>query len=160
MPPTEGWPEFNGVKYLRDMKNSQWIGIAGALVLIGACFLPWAYFPDLKKEFTGFFSEQNIYGRPGKILVFFAVIDILLFLVRRVWAKRANILVAAMTFAFSVKSYMLFTACYRGICPERRAGLFLVMGGAVIVFVSSLLPDLPVREKDAGGKAGVVRERK
>jgi hypothetical protein len=134
--------------YLRGMKNSQWIGIAGALVVIGACFLPWAYYPDLQKEFTGYFSEQNIYGRPGKILTFFVVIDILLFLVPRVWAKRANILAAAMGFAFTVKSYILFTACYRGICPERRVGLFLVLGGAVIVLAASLLPDLPVRDKE------------
>lgn len=129
------------------MRNSQWIGIAGALVVIGACFLPWAYFPDLQKEFTGFFSEQNIYGRPGKILIFFVGIDIILFLIPRVWAKRANLLVAAMAFAFSVKSYILFTACYRGICPERRAGIFLVLGGALIVLVASLLPDLPLRER-------------
>jgi hypothetical protein len=130
------------------MKNSKWVGLVGALIVIGACFLPWAYYPDLQKEFTGFFSEQNIYGRPGKIVTFFAVIDILLFLVPRVWAKRANILVAAMGFAFSVKSYILFTGCYRGICPERRAGIFLVLGGAVIILVASLLPDLPVRNKE------------
>jgi len=130
------------------MKNSQWIGIAGALLMTGACFLPWAYYPDLQKEFTGFFSEQNIYGRPGKVFAFFAVIDIALFLIPRVWAKRANILVAAMAFAFGVKSYILYTACYRGICPERRAGIFLVVSGAVIVLIASLLPDLPVKEKE------------
>lgn len=130
------------------MKNSQWIGIAGALLMVGACFLPWAYYPDLHKEFTGFFSQQNIYGRPGKVLTFFAVIDIILFLIPRVWAKRANILVAAMALAFGVKSYILYTACYRGICPGYRAGIFLVVAAAVIVLVASLLPDLPVRNKE------------
>jgi hypothetical protein len=37
------------------MKYSQWTGIVAALLLIAACFMPWAYFPDLGKNFTGFF---------------------------------------------------------------------------------------------------------
>jgi len=53
------------------MKYSQWIGVIAALLLIGACFMPWAYFPDLDKEFTGFFSQGNIYGKPGKVIIFF-----------------------------------------------------------------------------------------
>lgn len=130
------------------MKNSQWLGIAAALLMIGACYLPWAYYPDLQKEFTGFFSEQNMYGRPGKVFIFFGGINFILFLIPRVWAKRTNILFGAMALAFAVKSYILYTACYRGICPERRAGIFLVVAGAAIVFIASLLPDLPVKEKE------------
>jgi hypothetical protein len=130
------------------MKNSQWIGVAGALLMIGACFMPWAYYPDIQMEFTGFFSQQNIYGRPGKIIAFFALINIVLFVIPRVWAKRTNILAAAMVFAFGIKSYVLYTACYRGICPARRAGIFLVVLGALIVLITSLLPDLPVRDKN------------
>ena len=128
------------------MKYSQWIGIAAALLLIGACFLPWAYYPDLQKEFTGFFSEGNAYGRSGKIFVFFSVVEIVLFLIPKVWAKRANILVAAMTIAFGVKSYILFTACYRGICPDKRLGIFLVLIAPFIILVAAVLPDLPVKE--------------
>jgi hypothetical protein len=130
------------------MKYSQLLGIAGAVLMLAACFMPWAYYPDLQKEFTGFFSEQNIYGRPGNVMAFFAVIEIFLFLIPRVWAKRANILVAAMAFAFSIKSYVLYTACYRGICPERRAGIFLVVLGALMALAASLLPNLPLKEKE------------
>jgi hypothetical protein len=129
------------------MKYSQWIGVAAGLLLIGACFMPWAYFPDVQKNFTGFFSEKNIYGRPGKVLIFFCVIQIVLFLLPKVWAKRANILVSAMTIAFAVKSFILYTACYKGICPDKRAGIFLVLGMAVIMLVASFLPDLPVKEE-------------
>jgi hypothetical protein len=129
------------------MKYSQWIGIAAALLLIGACFLPWAYYPDLQKEFTGFFSEGNAYGRSGKVFVFFGVVEIVLFLIPKVWAKRANILVAAMTIAFGVKSYILFTACYRGICPDKRLGIFLVLFVPFILLAATVLPDLPVKEE-------------
>jgi len=128
------------------MKYSQWIGIAAALLLIGACFLPWAYFPDLQKEFTGFFSEGNAYGRPGKVFVFFAVVAIGFFLTPKIWAKRANIFVSAMTIAFGLKSYILYTACYRGICPDKRLGIFLVLLVPVILLIAAVSPSLPVKE--------------
>lgn len=121
--------------------------MAAAIVVIIACFVPWAYYPDLHEEFTGFFSQQNRYGRPGKVLIVFAVVDILFFLVPRIWAKRANLFTSAVTLAWGIKSYMLYTACYSGICPERRLGIFLVLGGAAIVLAASLLPDLSVKEE-------------
>jgi hypothetical protein len=130
------------------MKYSQWIGIAAALLLIAACFMPWAYFPDLGKDFTGFFSEKNIYGRPGKVLIFFSVVEILLFAVPRVWAKRANIFVTVLAIAFAIKSYILYTSCYGGICPDKRVGVFVVLGSAIITLLAALLPDLPVRTEE------------
>jgi hypothetical protein len=130
------------------MKYSQWIGIAAALLLIAACFMPWAYFPDLGKDFTGFFSEKNIYGRPGKVLIFFSVVEILLFTVPRVWAKRANIFVTVLAIAFAIKSYILYTSCYGGICPDKRVGIFMVLGSAIIALLAALLPDLPVRAEE------------
>ena len=129
------------------MKHSQWIGVGAAVLVIVGCFLPWAYFPDLREDFTGLFSEQNRYGRPGKVLVVFCGVEILLFLIQKIWAKRANLFIGAVTLAWSIKSYMLYTACYKGICPERRLGIFLVLGGAAIALVASLLPDLSVREE-------------
>ena len=128
------------------MKYSQWTGIVAALLIIAACFMPWAYFPDLGKDFTGFFSEKNIYGRPGKVLIFFSVIEIVLFAIPKVWAKRANILVSALTIAFAVKSYILYTSCYGGLCPDKRVGIFLMLGATLITLIAALVPDLPVKE--------------
>src|ERR1700743_844844 len=105
------------------MKYSQWIGILAVFLLAGACFMPWAYYPDLGKEFTGFFSEKNIYGRPGKVFMFLGGAHILFYLIPRIWDKRANMFVAALTFAFCIKSYILYTSCYQGFCPEKRAGI-------------------------------------
>ena len=129
------------------MKYSQWIGIAAALLLVAACYMPWAYFPDLGKEFTGFFSEQNRYGRPGRVLTFSSLAMMLLFLIPKVWAKRTNMVVAAITIAFAIRSYILFTACYRGICPEKRIGVFLVLLAAAATLAATLLPDLAVRQE-------------
>ncbi len=132
------------------MKHSQWIGIAAVLLLVAACFMPWAYFPDLQKNFTGFFSEKNMYGRPGKVLIFFGVVEIFLFAMPKVWAKRANILVTALAFAFAVKSYILYTSCYGGLCPDKKPGIFLVLAASLITLLAALLPDLALKEEQTG----------
>jgi hypothetical protein len=129
------------------MKHSQWIGIGAAILLVAACFMPWAFFPSLGKEFTGFFSEQNTYGRPGRPLTVLCMAMILLFAIPRIWAKRANILVAAITLAFTIRCYILYTSCYNGICPEKKPGIFIALAAAVVTMVMSLLPDLPVRQE-------------
>jgi hypothetical protein len=130
------------------MKYSQWIGIAAAIVLVVACFMPWAYFPDIDKEFTGFFSERNAYGRPGKLLVSFSVIAVILFLIPRIWAKRLNLFIGALTFAFALRNFLLFIACYRGTCPQVRPALYLVLICPMIITVMAALPDdLSVKKK-------------
>ena len=129
------------------MKYSQWIGVTASLLLIIACFIPWTYYPDLQKNFTGFFSEMNRYGRPGKVLVFLGVIALILFLVPRIWAKRVNMLLGAVTLAFSLKSYILFVSCYRGICPDKKAGIYLILIAPVVMVLSSVLTDIKLKEK-------------
>jgi len=133
------------------MKNSQWFGIAAAVLVVVASFMPWAYFPSLNEVFTGFFSQGNSYGRPGKALVFISVIEIVFFLIPKIWAKRANIFVAAVGLAWGFKCFYLYTACYRGDCPEKRLGLFLMFGGTIIALVATLLPNVPVKQ-DAGSE--------
>ena len=130
------------------MKYSQWIGIAAVFLMVGACFMPWAYYPDLQKNFTGFFSEGNHYGRPGKFLMILGGIAIICFLIPKVWAKRLNLLVSAIIIAYAVKSFVLFTSCYNsGICPEKLAGIWIMLGSAAIVLLMALLPDTQVKSK-------------
>ncbi len=130
------------------MKYSNYIGVLAAVLLIIACFLPWAYYPDINQHFTGFFSEQNRYGRPGKALLFLAVFAIVLFLVQKIWAKRLNMVMAALTLAFSVRCFMLFSACYRGICPEKEIGIYLIIITSVVMIIASVLPYMKLKEGD------------
>lgn len=128
------------------MKYSNYIGVLAAIVMIIACFLPWAYYPDLSKSFTGFFSEQNRYGKPGKALVFFAVFTIVLFMMPRVWAKRLNMVMAALALAFSVRCFMLFSTCYRGICPEKETGIYLIVIASIVMIIASVLPYVKLKD--------------
>ena len=129
------------------MKHSQWIGIIALVLLVGSCFLPWTYYPDLKKTFTGFFSENNLYGKPGKVFIFLACIALLCFLFNRVWAKRLNFFVCAVIVAYAFRTFIVFSGCYRGICPEKKGGLWLMIVAAILSLIMAMIPDIKVITK-------------
>jgi hypothetical protein len=130
------------------MKYSQWVGMACAIILVAACFFPWTFHPDLNKHFTGFFSEQNMYGRPGKLVVIFSSIAFVMYALPKVWAKRVNWLVCAILAAYALKTYILFTACYRGICPVKQPAIYIVLIVPLLMLTAAILPQF--RSKQPG----------
>jgi hypothetical protein len=129
------------------MKYFNTVGIAASCLLIMACFLPWTYYPDLNKTFTGFFSEGNAYGKPGKVFIFLSVLAIIFFIVPKIWAKRANMLVGALILAYGIKTYILFTSCYRGDCPNKKEGIFMILLLPIIMIIATLIPDLNLKKE-------------
>lgn len=123
------------------MKYSQWIGIAVTILLVISCFFNWTYHPDLNKHFTGFFSEANIYGKPGNVFIFFACFAIVFFAVPKVWAKRWNFLFAGLILAYGIKSFILYTGCYNGICPVKQPGIWVMLISSLGVMLMAVLPD-------------------
>ena len=129
------------------MKFSQWIGIASGILLILSGFMNWTWYPDIHKYFTGFVSENNIYGKPGKIFIYLTTVAILFFAIPRIWAKRWNVLICTIIVAFAIKTYILYTSCYRGICPVKQPGIWIMGASAAIILLCALLPDLKIKEK-------------
>jgi hypothetical protein len=129
------------------MKFSQWIGIASGILLILSGFMNWTWYPDIHKYFTGFVSENNIYGKPGKIFIYLTTVAILFFAIPRIWAKRWNVLICTIIVAFAIKTYILYTACYRGVCPVKQPGIWIMGASAAIILLCALLPDLKINEK-------------
>lgn len=129
------------------MKYSQWIGIAAAIILVIACFLPWTYHPDLNKNFTGFFSESNIYGKPGNVFIVLSAIAIIFFIIQRIWSKRWNILFCAIVLAYAIKSFIVFSGCYRGICPDKKAGLWIMLLSSIVMLLMTLFPDIKLKDE-------------
>lgn len=134
------------------MRYSKQIGITACILLIIACFLPWGFYADINKVFTGFFSERNMYGKPGKYLTFFAVISIILILTPRIWAKRTHMFFAAISFGYAIKTYVLFTGCYNAYCPEKRVGIYLMMLSCIVILLVSIFPDLKINSVKEGSK--------
>lgn len=129
------------------MKYSQMIGIAAAIILVIAGFLPWTFHPDLNKNFTGFFSENNIYGKPGRVFIVVSIVAIVFFAIRRVWAKRWNMFICAIILSYAIKSFIVFSGCYRGICPDKKAGLWLMLLSAITMMIMALYPDIKLKEE-------------
>ncbi|HEV8082899.1 MAG TPA: hypothetical protein VGP55_06845 [Chitinophagaceae bacterium] len=126
------------------MKYYKVIGLLACALMILSCFLPWAYYADLNKTFNGFFSEQNNYGKPGKFFVFFAIVSMALINTSKVWAKRVHLFLSALNIGYLIKTYILFTSCYNTYCPEKRAGLYLLILSSVVIMVVSIFPDLKI----------------
>lgn len=129
------------------MKYYKIIGFAAAVLVIISCFLPWAYYSDIDKHFTGFFSYQNMYGKPAKAFIFLALVSVILISINKIWAKRTLLFVTAVNVAYLIKTYVLFTSCYSGVCPQKEYGIFLLIIGVVGLIVSALFPDTKLVEK-------------
>jgi hypothetical protein len=130
------------------MKYYKIFGLLACIALAVSCFLPWAYYPDLHKSFTGFFSEQNIYGKPGKVFIFFAVVSVILILIDKIWAKRALVLFAVLNIGYLLKTYVIFTSCYSAYCPDKQYGLYFLIISCLALLVVSIFPNLKVDIKE------------
>jgi hypothetical protein len=126
------------------MKYSKWIGMLACLLLVAVCFMPWTYHADVGKNFTGFFSQNGAYGKPGRYFVFFSLLSIALIWLQKIWAQRFLLFVAGLMLAYAVKTYILYTSCYNAYCPEKRGGIFLMLALTVIIFAISLFPDIKI----------------
>ncbi|MEP6583612.1 MAG: hypothetical protein ABJA90_05080 [Ginsengibacter sp.] len=126
------------------MKYYKVLGLFACALLILSCFLPWAYYADLDKTFNGFFSEKNNYGKPGKFFFFFAIASLVLIYLDKIWAKRVHLFLSALNLGYLIKTYILFTSCYNAYCPEKRAGLYLLIVSSVLIMIVSIFPDLKI----------------
>ena len=134
-------------------KYLHWLGIIACITLIISCFLPWVYYADphiineSERTFTGFYSFNNEYGKPGKFLVFFGAITLTFMLLPKVWAKRANLFICALTLAYAIKTFILFGSCYNNYCPQKLFSLYLMVGCTVIMLIASGFPNLKLTDK-------------
>lgn len=135
-------------------KVLHWVGLTACVLLIISCFMPWAYFADphitneAERTFTGFYSYGNNYGRPGKLLVTIGIIVLVLMLLPKIWAKRSNLFVCALAVGYAVKTYILFVSCYNAYCPEKKAGIFIMLIATIVMLVSSMFPNLVLKSED------------
>src|SRR5687768_1812429 len=123
------------------MKYTYLIGIVVSLALIAACYAPWIYIPSLNMTIDGVHGRVNAdlnFGRQIISYTFFAVLLIWLFLTPRLWAKRVNVFIGAMQLGWTIKNFLIFSACRVGECPEKRYGLYLLLIISVIVFIMAL----------------------
>ena len=131
------------------MKYSQWIGLAAAILVIIACYLPWIEIASVSTMLTGMDGQGTNFGRPGKLHIIFCVPVSILFLVPFIWAKRVNWFFCALGVAWAVRNFLIYARCEMGTCPERKYGLYLVLTGSIVMLAASLFPDMKVAGKES-----------
>jgi hypothetical protein len=125
----------------------KWVGLAAAILMIASCYIKWAFIASKNILITGVDSTGTTLGKPGYLHLILTSFFIVFNLVPRVWAKRANLLVAALNMAWAVRNYFIVTTCSGGECPEKLSGIYLILAAAFLMLLASLFPDIKLKEE-------------
>jgi hypothetical protein len=134
------------------MKYSKWIGLLSAITVIIVCYMTWVYVPSAKLAIGGLYAsgKQN-FGKPGIVNMICSIGATILFMLPQIWAKRTNIFFCGFNIAWAIRNYILLTRCYMGDCPEKRAGLYILVIASAIMLLMAFIPDVKIKEEMAGG---------
>ena len=124
------------------MRWMKWIGVAAAVLLVISCFLDWVVVVSKNIHITGVNAAGTYFGKPGYFNLVMTLFFVVLTLIPRIWAKRLNLLVTAMNFAWAMRNYFIISACRAGECPEKHAGIYLLTLASFVMLVSAMFPDL------------------
>ena len=134
-------------------KNFLYLGLLAAALLVLSCFLPWTTYNSVNLTFNGFNVERfvtgNFYGKAGYPILFLTGVIVLLFLVKKLWAKRLAVFISAFLLAYIIRTYIIFTSGLVEGDVDTHFGMYLLMISSILVFISSLFPYMPRQEKNA-----------
>lgn len=132
------------VIYFALMNRSQWIALASAIVLVVACFMPWVHISSAGITVSGVETAGTRFGKPAYIHFILTGIVVLFTFINALWAKRFNLLFAALNFAWALRNFVVITKCEAGECPEKQTGLYLVLIAAFALLVSTFFPNMKI----------------
>lgn len=129
------------------MKHSQLIGVLASLAIIAICYMPWVFIAGNNILITGLDSGVTNFGRPGIMNIVLSVAGAIFFAVPKIWAKRTNVFVGTVNFAWAIRNYILLTTCQAGECPEKKAGLYLLLIITFIMLLMTFFPKIAIPEE-------------
>jgi len=131
------------------MKYSQHIGVLAVLALAVVAFLPWAYISDGNTAInvTGLHAEGTNFGKPALFSLILGFVCVIFFVIPKIWAKRTNVFVSVLVLAWSIKNYIIISACLAGNCPQKQVGLYLQVLFSFVVLLMTLLPKIAIPEE-------------
>ncbi|MFT4092773.1 MAG: hypothetical protein QM640_03970 [Niabella sp.] len=129
--------------YFACMNRSQLITIIAAIVLVVSCFMKWMHIPETTITITGIDTTGTRYGKPAYNHFILAAIIVCFAFIPKIWAKRFNLLFGALNLAWAIRNFSIIPGCDGGICPEKLAGLYLLMLASIILMITVLFPKEP-----------------
>lgn len=124
------------------MRYMKWIGFAAGVLLIVSCFTPWVFIASRNMTISGIDATGTNFGKPGYFHFLCAFFFLLFNFIPKIWAKRSNLLVAALNIAWAIRNFFVIAACQGGECPEKKAGLYFVLFASVSMLISTFFPDM------------------
>lgn len=130
--------------YFAPMNRSQYIAIAAALVLVIACYMPWVQINNPQIVLTGMNTGATRHGKPGLNHFILTFLVLVCTFVPRLWAKRFNLLFAALNFAWAIRNFTVITRCEGGECPVKQWGIYLTIITTFILLVTAFFPNIEI----------------
>ena len=132
---------FNIMRYMK------WIGLVAAALLSASCFFPWVFIESKNIIVSGVDATGTGFGKPGYFHFIMIIFFIFFNFIPKVWAKRSNLLIAALNLAWAIRNYFIISSCQLGDCPVKKTAIFLLIPSAVIMLIAALFPDIKIKEK-------------
>jgi hypothetical protein len=132
------------------MRYMKWVGLAAGILLIVACFLPWVVIESHQITISGVDATGTRFGKPGYLNLLLVVFFLLFHFIPKLWAKRANLIVAGFNTAWVIRNFFLIAVCRGGECPERKIGLYMMLLASLLILVSALFPEMKEGEMEKG----------
>jgi hypothetical protein len=126
----------------------KWIGLLATIALIVACFFPWVFIESKNITVTGIDATGTSFGKPGYFHFVLAAFYLFFHFTPRIWAKRMNLLIAALNIGWAARNYFIISACAGGECPEKKAALYVVLISSVIMLLAALFPKIKLQERN------------
>ena len=131
---------------MTNKKAVQILAILSCIALIITCFMPWVHYNSINETFTGFnvkpFGTKVNYGKAGKIIVILTSISLICTVLPVLFLKRVNMFATALLFAYSIRTYILFTGSIFDGQVEKFAGIYLIILFSLVIVVCSVFPNL------------------
>ncbi len=124
------------------MRYMKWIGFAAGVLLIVSCFTPWVFIASRDITISGIDATGTNFGKPGYFHFLCAFFFLLFNFIPKIWAKRSNLLVAALNIAWAIRNFFVIAACQGGECPEKKTGLYFVLFASIIMLITTFFPDM------------------
>ncbi len=123
----------------------RWTGMIIACVLMVACFMPWVTIESKQITVTGFNTDGTNYGKPGLVHLVVSSLYILLLLLNKSWSNRTAFFIGAINVAWSVRNFLIISACYAGECPQKHFALYILLAASISAMLIFLISDMRKR---------------
>ena len=122
------------------------LGLVATVAIIVCCFIPWVHYNSVNETFTGFyvteFAGGTYYGKAGIVITVLSAVILVFMLLPRLWAKRVNLFLAALLFAYCIRTYILFTGALFDGEVVKQPGIYLIIILSFLVLLGATFPRL------------------